>query len=138
MNSKKCLKNTDEEQMKTSKNVIRKYRARLAVLIGLSVIAMALIGCSPMNLGRDFPVEKVGSIKIGVTTRAEIRERFGSPWRTGIEDGMSTWTFGYYSYDFSGKGLGRDLMIKFNKAGIVRSYAFNTTETGETLKPESE
>ena len=138
MNSKKCLKNTDEEQMKTSKNVIRKYRARLAVLIGLSVIAMALIGCSPMNLGRDFPVEKVGSIEIGVTTRAEIRERFGSPWRTGIEDGMSTWTFGYYSYDFSGKGLGRDLMIKFNKAGIVRSYAFNTTETGETPKPDSE
>ena len=51
---------------------------------------------------------------------------------------MSTWTFGYYSYDFSGKGLGRDLMIKFNKAGIVRSYAFNTTETGETPKPDSE
>ena len=124
--------------MKTSKNVIRKYRARLAMLIGLSVIAMALIGCSPMTLGREFPVEKVGSIEISVTTRAEIRERFGSPWRTGIEDGMSTWTFGYYSYDFSGKGLGRDLMIKFNKAGIVRSYAFNTTETGETPKPDSE
>ena len=123
--------------MKTSKNDKREYRARLAVLIGLSVIVMVFIGCSPMTLGTDFPVDQVSSIEIGVTTRAEIRERFGAPWRTGIEDGMSTWTFGYYSYDFSGKGLGRDLMIKFNQAGIVRSYSFNTTETGETPKPDS-
>ena len=123
--------------MKTSKNDKREYRARLAVLIGLSVIVTVFIGCSPMTLGRDFPVDQVSSIEIGVTTRAEIRERFGAPWRTGIEDGMSTWTFGYYSYDFSGKGLGRDLMIKFNQAGIVRSYSFNTTETGETPKPDS-
>ena len=90
-----------------------------------------------MTLGNDFPVDQVSSIEIGVATRAEIRERFGAPWRTGIEDGMSTWTFGYYSYDFSGKGLGRDLKIKFNQAGIVRSYSFNTTETGETPKPDS-
>ena len=123
--------------MKTSKNDKRKYRARLAVLIGLSVIVMVFIGCSPMTLGHDFPVDQVSSIEIGVTTRAEIRERFDAPWRTGIEDGMSTWTFGYYSYDFSGKGLGRDLKIKFNQAGIVRSYSFNTTETGETPKPDS-
>ena len=123
--------------MKTSKNDKREYRARLAVLIGLLVIVTVFIGCSPMTLGRDFPVDQVSSIEIGVTTRAEIQERFGAPWRTGIEDGMSTWTFGYYSYDFSGKGLGRDLMIKFNKAGIVRSYSFNTTETGETPKPDS-
>ena len=123
--------------MKTSKNDKREYRARLAVLIGLSVIVMVFIGCSPMTLGRDFPVDQVSSIEIGVTTRAEIRERFGAPWRTGIEDGMSTWTFGYYIYDFSGKGLGRDLKIKFNQAGIVRSYSFNTTETGETPKPDS-
>ena len=123
--------------MKTSKNDKREYRARLAVLIGLSVIVMVFIGCSPMPLGRDFPVDQVSSIEIGVTTRAEIRERFGAPWRTGIEDGMSTWTFGYYSYEFSGKGLGRDLMIKFNQAEIVRSYSFNTTETGETPKPDS-
>jgi len=123
--------------MKTSKNDKREYRARLAVLIGLLVIVTVFIGCSPMTLGRDFPVDQVSSIEIGVTTRAEIQERFGAPWRTGIEDGMSTWTFGYYSYDFSGKGLGRDLMIKFNQSGIVRSYSFNTTETGETPKPDS-
>ena len=97
---------------------------------------ISLNGCSSMTLGTDFPVDQVSSIEIGVTNRAEIRERFGAPWRTGIEDGMSTWTFGYYSYDFSGKGLGRDLMIKFNQAGIVRSYSFNTTETLETPIPD--
>ena len=102
-----------------------------------TMIILGLSACSQMTLGRDFPVEEVSSIQIGITTRAEIRQRFGTPWRTGIEDGMMTWTFGYYSYDFSGKGLGRDLMIKFNKSGIVRSYSFNTTESGETPKPES-
>ena len=100
-------------------------------------LMISLNGCSSMTLGNDFPVDQVSSIEIGVTTRAEIQERFGAPWRTGIEDGMSTWTFRYYSYDFSGKGLGRDLKIKFNQAGIVRSYSFNTTETEETPKPDS-
>ena len=124
--------------MNTSRNHSRGYRSKLAMLLVLSVTAVVLSACSPMTLGRDFPVEEVSSIQIGSTTRAEIRQHFGIPWRTGIEDGMMTWTFGYYSYEFSGKDLGRDLMIKFNKSGIVRSYSFNTTETGEIPKPESE
>ena len=37
--------------MKTSKNDKREYRARLAVLIGLSVIVMVFIGCSPQAPG---------------------------------------------------------------------------------------
>ena len=106
------------------------------ILIFISLM-ISSYGCSSMTLGNDFPVDQVSTIEIGVTTRAEIRARFGSPWRTGIEDGMSTWTFGYYSFDFSEKGLGRDLMIKFNQADIVRSYSFNSTETGETPNPNS-
>ena len=112
------------------------YSNFIGIFIFISLM-ISLNGCSSMTLGNNFPVHQVSSIEIGVTTRAEIQERFGAPWRTGIEDGMSTWTFGYYSYDFSGKGLGRDLKIKFNQAGIVRSYSFNTTETGETPKPDS-
>ena len=119
-----------------SENRNRCYLNFTGIFIFISLM-ISLNGCSSMTLGTDFPVDQVNSIEIGVTTRAEIRERFGAPWRTGIEDGMSTWTFGYYSYDFSGKGLGRDLMIKFNQAGIVRSYSFNTTETEETPKPDS-
>ena len=111
------------------------YLNYTGIFIFISLM-ISLNGCSSMTLGNDFPVNQVSSIEIGVTTRTEIQERFGAPWRTGIEDGMSTWTFGYYSYDFSGKGLGRDLMIKFIQEGIVRSYSFNTTETEEMPKPD--
>ena len=47
-------------------------------------LMISLSGCSSMTLGTDFPVDQVSSIEIGVTTRAEIQERFGAPWRTGI------------------------------------------------------
>ena len=65
------------------------YLNYTGIFIFISLM-ISLNGCSSMTLGTDFPVDQVSSIEIGVTTRAEIRESFGAPWRMGIEDGMST------------------------------------------------
>ena len=53
------------------------------IIIFISLM-ISLNGCSSMTLGTDFPVDQVNSIEIGVTTRAEIRERFGAPGGPGL------------------------------------------------------
>ena len=115
----------------------KRYLVQQMSILFLLLSTIILNACSPVTLGRDFPVDGVSSIQIGTTNQTEIQKIFGKPWRTGIEDGMLTWSYGYFSYDLSGKGLGRDLMLKFNESGIVRSYSFNSTEMEETPKRES-
>lgn len=95
----------------------------------LTILAAALatlVGCA--TVGRDFATHNVDQIKIGETTRAEIQEMFGEPWRTGIEDGKRTWTYGKYKWSALGDDETTDLVVRFNNDGTVSSYVYNTTE----------
>lgn len=95
----------------------------------LTLVAAALavlVGCA--TVGRDFATHNVDQIKIGETTRAEIQEMFGEPWRTGIEDGRRTWTYGKYKWSALGEDETTDLVVRFNNDGTVSSYVYNTTE----------
>lgn len=96
----------------------------IALLVALA--SAALVAC--VSVGRDFPAEPVTGLEAGRTTRAEVRERFGEPWRTGWEDGQRTWTYGEYRYSLFGDPLARDLVVKFDDRGVVSSYTYNTTE----------
>jgi hypothetical protein len=91
--------------------------------IGASACALALVAC--LTVGREFPVDGISDIQIGVTTRDEIHRKFGEPWRTGIEDGRRTWTYGHYKYRLIGETQTRDLVIRFDPKGVVVSYTFN-------------
>jgi SmpA/OmlA family protein len=91
------------------------------VSLGLWV---GLTGC--LTVGRDFPTDKIGQIAIGHTTRDEVHRMFGEPWRTGIEDGRRTWTYGRYKYKLFGETETRDLVIRFDPNGVVASYTFNS------------
>jgi hypothetical protein len=92
----------------------------------MAVLLPGLCGCA--TIGREFPVGPVAQIKIGVTTSEEIRTLFGAPWRTGIEDGNKTWTYGQYQYSAFSPAQTRDLVVRFGPQGkIVRSYSFNST-----------
>lgn len=82
---------------------------------------LAVFGCAP-STGRPFPVQKVPEIQIGATTKETVRQMFGEPWRTGIEDGFKTWTYGQYSINNS-----RDLLIRFDDDGLVKSYSFSSS-----------
>ncbi len=53
---------------------------------------------------------------------------FGEPWRTGIEDGKRTWTYGKYKWSAFGEAETTDLVVRFNQDGTVSSYVYNTTE----------
>lgn len=98
-------------------------RTLLSLLVS---VFLTLAGCA--TIGHEFPAGQVSTIKIGGTTQNEIYTTFGSPWRTGIDNGMRTWTYGHYRYSLLTEGSTEDLVIKFDQRGVVVSYVFNTTK----------
>ncbi len=84
---------------------------------------LVLTGC--VSAGKDFNVHMVPQIQLHQTTRAQIQQMFGPPWRTGVEDGRPTWSYGYYKYGASDT-LSRDLVIRFDADDTVASYTFNS------------
>jgi len=109
----------------------RKTRSALgfvlpAIIVGAACACVLIASCA--TVGRDFPAESVSQIEIGKTTQADIEKLFGKPWRTGIENGEPTWTYGKYKYTLGGKTSTRDLVVRFDKNNVVSSYTFSTTE----------
>lgn len=99
---------------------------RIVPLVAGFLLAIFLAGCA--SVGHKFPADRVPELEMGKTTREEVRTIFGDPWRTGIEDGLPTWTYGKYKYRLIGDDSTTDLVIRFDANGVVRSYTFNTTE----------
>ncbi|MGA2090867.1 MAG: hypothetical protein ABSH12_05325 [Endomicrobiales bacterium] len=94
---------------------------------GLSLLTLLVFsGCA--TIGHDFAVPEVQKIQIGKTTQQDILTMFGSPWRTGIEDGKQMWTYGKYHYSLFSEPSAEDLVVKFDAKGVVFSYTYNTTE----------
>ena len=94
---------------------------------GLAVLMLLLSsGCA--SIGHEFPAGQISTIHIGQTTQNEVYTTFGKPWRTGIDNGMKTWTYGNYRYSLFSDHSAEDLVIKFNKRNIVAAYIFNTTK----------
>ena len=100
---------------------------RNAAFIAVALIAVFLAGCA--TVGHKFPSERVPELEIGKTTSEEVRSMFGEPWRTGIEDGLPTWTYGRYKYRLIGDDSTTDLVIRFDANNVVKSYTYNTTES---------
>lgn len=93
----------------------------------LAALAMPMVA-SCANVGSQFPTDQVSSITIGMTTIDQIRETFGTPWRVGIENGHKTWTYGQYQYSLFSDTQTTDLVIRFDRNGIVQAYNYNTTD----------
>jgi outer membrane protein assembly factor BamE (lipoprotein component of BamABCDE complex) len=87
---------------------------------------VVLSGCA--TIGHDFAATEVPKIQIGKTTQTDIMSMFGSPWRTGMEDGKQTWTYGKYHYSLFEDASAQDLVVRFDSKGAVTSYTYNTTE----------
>ena len=100
---------------------------RAAIAAGLTLAA----GAGSFSVGRSFPTEPLTRIQVGDTTRDDVRRWFGPPWRTGIEDGAPTWTYGQYRYALLGPARTRDLVLRFDDTGVVSSFTFNSTEPGD-------
>ncbi|MGZ5075913.1 MAG: hypothetical protein ACXV9R_04770 [Methylobacter sp.] len=101
--------------------LLRKTFCALAVM-------MFLLNSGCATVGHEFPAGQVSAIKIGQTTQNDIYTTFGAPWRTGLDNGMKTRTYGNYYYSLFSDGSTEDLVIKFDNRGVVSSFVFNTTK----------
>lgn len=104
---------------------MRRALATFAIAIPIVTLsAPFLSGCA--TVGRDFPHRQVHEVKVNATTKSDLLARFGRPYRRGIEDGDSTWTYVYYKLRlFGGQTKTRDLYIRFEQ-DTVRSYTYNS------------
>ncbi|MCD6259023.1 MAG: outer membrane protein assembly factor BamE [Helicobacteraceae bacterium] len=100
---------------------------KLTLLSSVALGALLLLSSGCARVGNDFNTNNVQEIKIGQTSQADIRAMFGKPWRVGIENGVTQWTYGRYTYRLIGDTDTKDLVVKF-KDGKVSAYNFNTTD----------
>ncbi|MAA65475.1 MAG: hypothetical protein CL581_11930 [Alteromonadaceae bacterium] len=100
---------------------------RMKSLLGASILASVVLAAGCATVGKDFATHNVDQIKIDKTTRADVQEMFGEPWRTGMEDGKRTWTYGKYRWSAFGDAETTDLVVRFNEDGTVDSYVYNST-----------
>jgi hypothetical protein len=92
------------------------------------VVLMLLLSSGCASIGHEFPAGQISTIRIGETTQNDIYTTFGKPWRTGIDNGMKTWTYGNYQYSLFSDHSAEDLVIKFDKRNVVSAFVFNTTK----------
>lgn len=105
---------------------MKKYFAGFTPALVMLISLIFIAGCA--TVGHEFDVSQVPMIKMNQTTQKDLEEMFGEPWRVGIDDGKQTWTYGKYRYSLFEEASTTDLVIRFNDAGVVTSYTYNTTE----------
>ena len=99
------------------------------LMVAGPVLAVCLGLCACVSLGQRFDAGAVKTIVVGKTTQSDVEKIFGEPFRTGVDDGDTTWTFLDYRFGIFGRPRATDLMVKFNANGTVKSYAFNTNQS---------
>ena len=100
------------------------------ISVTLFFMIALLSGCSTIEVGRDFYMQDFeGIVKIGKTTKAQIRNKMGNPKNKGISinsDGerLVEWLYFYATGKLSGMDDAqlKILQIRFDKKGILRSY----------------
>jgi outer membrane protein assembly factor BamE (lipoprotein component of BamABCDE complex) len=103
----------------------RTRRTCLALLIAGLAMAAAALGCA--TIGHQFSHQRVEEIRLGQTSKTELLGLFGLPYRRGIDDGDSTWTYLHYKVRLFGDHLKtRDLYLRFDPEGRVKSYSYNS------------
>ncbi|GLQ31593.1 outer membrane protein assembly factor BamE domain-containing protein [Litoribrevibacter albus] len=98
---------------------------------GFMLVLMAAWLSACATVGKEFTENNIQQIEINKTTKVDVKQMFGSPWRVGSESGQTTWTYGLYKYSAFKPAATKDLVIRFNSNGTVAGYTFNTTQHKE-------
>ncbi len=92
----------------------------------LPLVALALVsGCVSIKFGREFPSPDRQLIVVGKTDKSTLERLFGDPYQVGVDNGDQTWRWFYGQRD-TGTELSKDLSVRFNADGTVKSYAFTS------------
>lgn len=99
---------------------------RLGVIVGLAAVLAA--GCA--TVGRDFPGDFAAGIELNRTTRAQVEQALGPPFRRGLDSGLPTATYLYYRVGLFGRPVTKDLTVTYAPDGTVTAYTFNSNLAG--------
>jgi outer membrane protein assembly factor BamE (lipoprotein component of BamABCDE complex) len=88
-------------------------------------VALCAAGCVSIKFGRDFPSPDRQLIVVGKTDKATLERIFGEPYQIGLDSGDQTWRW-FYGQRENNVELSKDLSVRFNADGIVKSYAFTS------------
>ena len=97
---------------------------RCAWLLALAV-ALVVSACSGLSLGREFPSPDAAQIKVNVTDKAALLVLLGEPYQVGIDSGDQTWRW-FYAQRGASSTITKDLTVRFNTNGTVKSYSFTS------------
>jgi len=99
----------------------------------LSVLVLALpLGCA--TIGKNFDSSQLSWLKSSETTKSQVLEKLGQPWRVGLDSGDQTWTYGYYEYRAFSDSNSKDLVLHFTPDGVVKTYTLSTSFPDERSK----
>ncbi len=99
---------------------------RLFGLLAGTVMVLALSACG--TVGKNFNDEMVKEIKINQTTKTQILDWFGAPFKEGVENGRTMWTYQHDKYVL-GEVQSKDLVVLFDDRGVVKAFRY-TSNTG--------
>jgi len=95
-------------------------------IFGFSIL-LFLTGCG--TVGKNFNTSQVNNIQNHVTSQSEILKNFGPPFKKGIENSMTMWTYQFDQWNAIGPANSKDLVILFDKKDTVNSYRFTSTRS---------
>ncbi|MDA0690686.1 MAG: hypothetical protein O3A78_11475 [Nitrospinae bacterium] len=93
--------------------------------LGTLLIFLLLVGCG--TNGKDFSSDKVQNIQNNVTTQSEILDWFGVPFKEGIENTHTMWTYQLDKWYALAETKSKDLVILFDEKNIVKAYRFTSS-----------
>ena len=79
------------------------------------------------TVGNNFDSSQIKSIQSNVTSQEEIFERFGAPFKKGVESDQAMWTYQFDKWNAVGPTHSKDLVILFDKENIVEAYRYTTS-----------
>jgi hypothetical protein len=94
-------------------------------IAGLALALVVLAAGCALKVGRSFPSPAPASIVIGTTDKAALERAFGPPYQVGVDNGDPTWRW-FYAERRAGSEITKDLSVRFNANGTVKSYAFTS------------
>ncbi len=98
------------------KNVLRFF---------LVVMVCAVMASACGTVGKNFDTSRIKDIKNQVTTKSEILDWFGLPFKEGTENGSLMWTYQFDKY-LAGTTESRDLVILFNEKNQVKAFRYSS------------
>ena len=115
-------------------------------LTAIAFLAVSLIGCASVGnetLRQESETSIQGKIVEGKTTKAQVREIFGSPLKASFTDsGLEVWNYEFSNvsadaisyvpivnlFGASASGTKNELVVLFDKSSVVQRFTMNESQ----------